>query len=211
MGIIINYNSQIQLNYNPINTVFPWIKNKNKDYMKGDLKLNKIMILKGGSPAIHKMGNIGRKIDDKIRIHSEDETNYIGNFEEGFGFIDVKFNKNDCRPLTTKERENLNGIWYGNPMYRIYVDEEGNVIKGKTVIVKGIINKVTDTLDKDKHNEFIGLKVEFGEDIQLGRSMVMITNKGTLTISRVTNVDIINNQYIIYTNNSVYYIEVNNR
>jgi hypothetical protein len=50
-----------------IKTVFPWIKNKNKDYMKGDLKLNKIMILKGGSPAIHKMGNIGRKIDlDKL-------------------------------------------------------------------------------------------------------------------------------------------------
>jgi len=44
------------------------------------------MILKANSPAIHKLGNIGRNIDDKIRIHSEDDIHYIGSFEEGFGF-----------------------------------------------------------------------------------------------------------------------------
>ena len=173
--------------------------------------MNKIMMLKANSPAIHKLGDIGRNIDDKIRIHSEDDTHYIGNFEEGFGFINVKFNKLNCRPLTKEERENLNGSWYGingNPLYRIYVDEEGNIINGKVLTVKGIISKVTDSLGNDKHNNFINLSVEFGEDILIGRSIVMLTNKGPITTSRVIDVDIKNNQYIIYTKNSIYYIEV---
>ena len=75
------------------------------------VNMNKIMILKGGSPAIHMTGDIGRKCDDKIRIHSEDDTHYIGSFEEGYGFINVKFNKSDCRLLTQEEREKLNGNW----------------------------------------------------------------------------------------------------
>jgi len=173
--------------------------------------MNKIMMLKANSPAIHKLGNIGRNIDDKIRIHSEDDTHYIGSFEEGYGFINVKFNKSDCRQLTLEERENLNGSWYGingNPLYRIYVDDEGNIINGKVLTVKGVISKVTDTLGKDKHGDFINLKVEFGEDILIGRSMVLLTNEGPITTSKVTNVDINEKQYIIYTNNSIYYIEV---
>ena len=173
--------------------------------------MNKIMILKGGSPAIHKLGDIGRNIDDKIRVHSEDENYYIGNFEEGFGFINVKFNKSDCRQLTQVEREKLNGSWYGingNPLYRIYVDEEGNVVNGKVLTVKGVITKVTDSLGNDKHSNFINFEVEFGEDILIGRSIIMLTSEGTITTSRVTNFDVIEKQYIIYTKNSVYYIEV---
>jgi len=169
------------------------------------------MILKANSPAIHKLGDIGRNIDDKIRIHSEDDAYYIGSFEEGFGFIDVKFNKKDCRPLTSKERENLNGSWYGingNPLYRIYVDEEGNVVNGKVLTIKGIISKVTDSLENDKHSNFINLSVEFGEDILIGRSVVFLTSKGAITTSRVTNVNIHEKQYMIYTKNSIYYIEV---
>jgi len=169
------------------------------------------MMLKANSPAIHKTGDISRKCDDKIRIHSEDDTYYIGNFEEGYGFINVKFNKSDCRSLTLEERENLNGSWYGingTPLYRIYVDEEGNVVNGKVLTVKGVINKVTDSLGNDKHSNFINLSVEFGEDILIGRSVVMLTAKGPITTSRVTNVDIHEKQYIIYTNNSIYYIEV---
>ena len=173
--------------------------------------MNKIMMLKANSPAIHKLGNIGRDIDDKIRIHSEDENYYIGNFEEGFGFINVKFNKSDCRPLTQEESQNLNGSWYGingNPLYRIYVDDEGNVINGKVLTIKGIISKVTDLLGNDKHSNFINLSVEFGEDILIGRSIVMLTGEGPITTSRVTNATIHEKQYIIYTNNSIYYIEV---
>jgi len=174
--------------------------------------LNKIMILKANSPAIHKLGNIGRNIDDKIRIHSEDENNYIGNFEEGFGFINVKFNKSDCRPLTPEERENLNGSWYGingNPLYRIYVDEEGNIINGKVLTVKGIVSKVTDNLGKDKHSSFVNLNVEFGEDILIGRSLIMLTGEGSIITSKVTNFELDNGQYVIYTKNSVYYIDMN--
>ena len=173
--------------------------------------MNKIMILKGGSPAIHMTGNISRKCDDKIRVHSEDDTHYIGNFEEGFGFINIKFNKSDCRSLTPTEREKLNGSWYGingNPLYRIYVDEEGNIINGKVLTLKGVIVKVTDSLGKDKHSNFVNLSVEFGEDILIGRSIVLMTGEGAITTSRVTNVDIHEKQYIIYTKNSIYYIEV---
>jgi len=175
--------------------------------------MNKIMMLKTNSPAIHKLGNIGRNIDDKIRIHSEDDTYYIGNFEEGYGFIDVKFKKSDCRPLTPKERENINGSWYGingNPLYKIYVDDEGNIINGKVLTIKGVITKVTDSLGNDKHSNFINLSVKFGEDILIGRSIVMLTGKGPITTSRVTNIDIIGSEYIIYTKNSIYYIEVAN-
>ena len=173
--------------------------------------MNKIMILKANSPAIHKLGNIGRSVDDKIRIHSEDETNYIGNFEEGFGFIDVKFNKNDCRPLTQEEREDLNGSWYGingNPLYRIYVDNEGNVINGKVKTIKGVISDVTDKLGKDKSSEFIGWNVEFGEDVLMGKSLVMLTGEGVITTSKVTTLYVYDDQYIIHTKNSVYYIDV---
>jgi len=173
--------------------------------------MNKIMMLKANSPAIHKLGDIGRNIDDKIRIHSEDDTYYIGSFEEGYGFINVKFNKSDCRLLTQEEREKLNGNWYtinGNPFYRIYVDDEGSVVNGKVLTIKGVITKVTDSLGNDKHNDFINLSVEFGEDVLIGRSIVMLTSEGPITTSRVTNIDIHEKQYIIYTNNSIYYIEV---
>lgn len=167
------------------------------------------MMLKAGSPAIHKLGDIGREVDDLIRIHSENNEYYIGNFEEGFGFIDVKFKKEDCRPLTKEEREDLNGKWYtisGTPLYRIYVDEEGNVIKEKVLSVTGVIDNVTDNQGNMKHNNFIGMVVTFGEDIEIGRSMIMMTDQGTLTTSKVVEVNKYNNNYEIITKNSIYYI-----
>lgn len=59
----------------------------------------KFYLLKKGADAIHKMGNIKRDSFDAelIVVHFEDEECYIGNFAEGFGFIDVKFKKSDCR------------------------------------------------------------------------------------------------------------------
>ena len=173
--------------------------------------MNKIMILKGGSPAIHKLGDIGRKEDDLVRIYKETDTHYIGNFEEGYGFIDVKFRKEDCRPLTEDEIKELNGSWYsinGNPLYRIYVDKEGNLIKGKCIMKHGAIKKVTDIDGFSKHPDFIGLNIEFPEDIQMGRSLVMFTNKGNITTSKVIQLDIQDNIYIIHTKNSIYFIEV---
>lgn len=168
-------------------------------------------MLKGGSPALHKLGDIGRKVDDFIRIHSETEEYYIGSFEEGVGFIDVKYKKEDCRQLTEEERKELNGKWYGingTPLYRIYVDEQGNVVKGKCIVKKGTITKVTDQTGEDKSSNFIGLSVEFHEDIEIGQSLIMFTSDKYITTSKVVNVKITENIYIIYTKNSIYYIEV---
>lgn len=173
--------------------------------------MNKIMILKGGSSALHKLGDIGREEDDFVRINSETEEYYIGSFEEGLGFIDVKFKKEDCRLLTEEEKKELNGKWYGingAPLYRIYVDEQGNVINGKCIMKKGIITKVTDQAGEDKPSNFVGLSVEFHEDITIGQSLVMFTNDKYITTSKVVNVEITEDTYIIYTKNSIYYISI---
>lgn len=85
------------------------------------------MILKGGSPAIHILGDIGRDADDFIIVKSETEDHFIGNFVEGFGFMDVRFRKDDCRPLTPGEIEKLNNsqIQLGGIKYKMRVDSEG--------------------------------------------------------------------------------------
>ena len=174
--------------------------------------MNKIMVLKGGSPAIHKLGDIGRKEDDMIRIHSETDTHCIGNFEEGFGFIDVEFKKEDCRNLTKEERVDLEGQWFGvngNPLYRLYLDEEGNVVPGSCLMKDGTITKVVDSEGNYKRPEFIGMEVKFQPDIQIGKSLVMFTDDSRyITTSKVTNVEIVEGNYIIHTKNSVYYISV---
>lgn len=173
--------------------------------------MNKIMILKGGSPAQHKLGDIGRTNDDFIRVNDETETHYIGNFEEGFGFINVKFQKEDCRTLTEEEKTKLNGSWYSineNPLYKIYVDAEGNVINGKCIMKNGVIEKVTDIDGFTKHPEFAGLNISFAEDIQIGKSLVMMTDSGNIRTSSVLQLDIKDNLYIVHTRNSIYFISI---
>lgn len=63
------------------------------------------MFLKKGGKAIHLLGDISRDVLDAelIFVHSEDENNYIGHFAEGFGFINVKFAKEDCREASDEE------------------------------------------------------------------------------------------------------------
>jgi hypothetical protein len=68
----------------------------------------KIMVLKGDSPAIHKLGDIRRKEDDYIWVQEETDDKYIGQFVEGFGFIGVQFNRTDVRPCTVEEIDYLN-------------------------------------------------------------------------------------------------------
>jgi hypothetical protein len=90
------------------------------------------MLLKGGSPAIHKLGNIGRKQDAYIQVTSEDKDNYIGMFREGFGFADVKFPKYNCRLLTEEEISEVNNMVYtinGHATYKLKLDSEGNFVK----------------------------------------------------------------------------------
>lgn len=91
--------------------------------------MSRIMVLKAGRPAIHQLGNLGRNRDDFIRVGTDDGEYYIGNFEEGFGFINVKFKKEDCRPLTESEVEKINKSYFsinGRPFYKMYVDKDGN-------------------------------------------------------------------------------------
>lgn len=77
--------------------------------------INRTMILKGGADAIHKMGNIGRKDDELIRIDDETSTHFIGHFCEGFGFIGVKFKKDDVRSMTKNEVDALSkAVWSVN-------------------------------------------------------------------------------------------------
>ena len=93
--------------------------------------MNKIMVLKANSPAQHKLGNIGRKENAYIRVLDEQGDYYIGNFEEGFGFIDVKFLKTDCRSLTPDEVNSLDGKWYAvnnHIRWQIHIDADGNMV-----------------------------------------------------------------------------------
>lgn len=85
------------------------------------------MILKGGSPAIYKLGDIGRDEDDLIYVKTETEDHFIGNFVEGFGFAEVQFKKSDCRPLNPSEIEDLNNsvIQLGGIKYKMRADSEG--------------------------------------------------------------------------------------
>ena len=88
----------------------------------------RMLVLKGGSPAIHKLGDIGREEDDFIDIFGEIGDKYIGSFCEGYGFIGVQFNKKDCRSLTKEEIDSKNKKYHcinGVPRYKINIDPEG--------------------------------------------------------------------------------------
>jgi len=70
-----------------------------------DMKFHKLMFIKKGGTAIHKLGNISRNTYDAelICVSDEDSENWIGNYAEGFGLFGVKFNKADCRDATDTE------------------------------------------------------------------------------------------------------------
>jgi hypothetical protein len=88
------------------------------------------MVLKSKSPAIHLLGDIGQSNHDEyIRVYEEDEEYYTGNFEEGFGFVDVKFKKSDVRNLTKEEVDELNKKVFcinNQQCYNISIDDNGN-------------------------------------------------------------------------------------
>jgi len=95
----------------PIIKIFDkFAKTKNSTYELGKECVipesdSRYFLLKKGSPAYHKSGNIGRDCYDAelIIIYDEDNEFYIGNFAEGYGFVDVKFRKTDCREATEQE------------------------------------------------------------------------------------------------------------
>ena len=67
--------------------------------------MTRYMFLKKGGKAIHQLGDISRDVynAELIVVHGEDKSNWIGNFVEGYGFINVKFAKDDCKEATDEE------------------------------------------------------------------------------------------------------------
>lgn len=67
----------------------------------------KAMFIKKGGKAIHKLGDLSRKVNnvELIYVYGETETAWIGRYAEGYGFINVYFSKSDCRPATSSEVE----------------------------------------------------------------------------------------------------------
>lgn len=65
---------------------------------------NRIMF---GTTAIHNLGDISRPTGDFFYVDNEDETHFIGAWLTGIGYFNVRFPKEDCRKLTSDEREML--------------------------------------------------------------------------------------------------------
>ncbi|MFE6075730.1 hypothetical protein ACFVQB_14760 [Paenibacillus sp. NPDC057886] len=89
---------------------------------------SRVMVLKGGSDALHLMGNIGREEDDLINVIAEDDSYYIGTFCEGFGFFDVHFLKENVRPMNKEEVEKLNRTYHtisGRVLGKNHYDYDG--------------------------------------------------------------------------------------
>ncbi|MNH75592.1 hypothetical protein D3C73_278360 [compost metagenome] len=89
---------------------------------------SRVMVLEGGSQALHLLGDIGRAEDDLISVRAEDEHFYIGNFCEGFGFYDVHFPKENVRPMTREEVDKLNRTYYtisGKVLGKNHYDYDG--------------------------------------------------------------------------------------
>lgn len=65
----------------------------------------KSMFIRKNGKAIHQLGDISRDYynAELIYVHSEDEDNWIGYYAEGFGFINVKFAKKDCKEASKEE------------------------------------------------------------------------------------------------------------
>lgn len=57
--------------------------------------------------AMHKLGDISRDEPDYAHIYDENETDYIGYWLTGLGFIDVTFPKDGCREMTSEEAKYL--------------------------------------------------------------------------------------------------------
>lgn len=169
--------------------------------------MNKIMVLKAGADAIHKLGNISREDDEYINVKREDENYYYGMFLEGYGFYDVKFNKKDCRPINKEEFMERNGmVMQMNKLYsRILIDEDGNIISDKTF--NGMVSDVVDNFGNNKSSPVRGFEVKIPSPIFVGRTLIMDGEFYLFRTSTVKGVDRIPKGIKVKTLNSVYYIE----
>lgn len=67
--------------------------------------MTRCMFIRKNGKAIHQLGDISRDYynAELIYVNSEDEDNWIGNYAEGFGFVNVKFAKKDCKEASEEE------------------------------------------------------------------------------------------------------------
>lgn len=84
-------------------------------------KLNKPKYMMA-TKAIHKIGDISSDEPDICCVYMENETDYIGNWVTGLGFINVHFPKSTTRELTKDEIKYYNGLNFG--MYSLMTDEK---------------------------------------------------------------------------------------
>lgn len=89
---------------------------------------------------MHLLGDISRKNPGLCSIHGEDDKDYIGNWVEGFGFINVRFPKETTRELTQEEKDKWDGVVIGindSPRYvlRTKGDAPVKVPKESPIIV----------------------------------------------------------------------------
>ena len=95
-------------------------------------KLNRIMILKDGCIARHNGNDIKSFGNEFIYVNEEHDDHYVGHFVEGFGMINVVYNKSDVRPLTEEEIKKYSSLWLtidGKICWQSILDSEGNIIK----------------------------------------------------------------------------------
>lgn len=76
--------------------------------------------------AFHQTGDISRDRPDLARITGEDEHDFIGQWVEGFGLINVRFPKGTTRELTPAEVEQYDGLLVveGVGAWEIQIDGE---------------------------------------------------------------------------------------
>ena len=76
--------------------------------------------------AFHVLGDISRDQPSLVVIDGEDEDDFIGQFVEGFGYINVRFPKGTTRELTAAEVEQYNGrvVAEGTGAWRIRIGGE---------------------------------------------------------------------------------------
>ena len=76
---------------------------------EGDLGL--VMVI-GGSPAKHKLGDISRESDDLFVVERREGDLVIGHWLEGYGMIGVEVRAEHTRKLTPEEAD----AWHGATM-----------------------------------------------------------------------------------------------
>lgn len=74
--------------------------------------------------AQHQLGDISSDDPDICHVHEETETDYIGSWVTGLGFINVKFPKETTRELTEEEILKYEALSYqlaDNPLQKLEI------------------------------------------------------------------------------------------